>query len=82
VPVCQCLAEDAFQLLVFMVQMVDTPRRNLGSSLVQYLRDENVSRIAQQSTIKKNNAGVSLETKYHTSLVGIENQKRKHNDGS
>jgi hypothetical protein len=49
--------------------------------LVQYLRDENVSRIAQQSTTKENNAGVSLETKYQISLVGFENQKRKHNNG-
>jgi hypothetical protein len=49
--------------------------------LVQYLRDKNVSRIAQQSTTKKKNAGVSLETKYQIFLVGFENQKRKHNNG-
>jgi hypothetical protein len=45
--------------------------------LVQYLSDTNVSRIAQQSTTKKNNAGVSMETKYQISLVGFENQKQK-----
>ena len=45
--------------------------------MVQYLRDKNVSRIAQQKTTKENNAGVSLETKYQTSLVGFENQKQK-----
>jgi hypothetical protein len=48
------------------------PRQNLGSTLVQYLRDENVSRIAQQSTTKKNNAGVLLEIKYHNSFDGFE----------
>jgi hypothetical protein len=53
------------------------PRQNLGSSLVQYLRDKHVSRIAQQSTTKGNNAGVPMETKYHISLVGFENQKQK-----
>jgi hypothetical protein len=57
------------------------PCQKLGSTLVQYLRDENVSRIPQQSTTKKNNAGVSMETKYHISLVGFENQKRKYNKG-
>jgi hypothetical protein len=46
--------------------------------LVQYLLDENVSRIAQKSTTKKNNAGVSMETKHHISLVGFENQKRNY----
>jgi hypothetical protein len=82
VPVCQRLAEDRSQLLVFMVWMVDTAARwNLGSSLIQYLCDENVSRIAQQSTTKENNAGVLLETKYQISLVGFEDQKRKHNNG-
>jgi hypothetical protein len=45
--------------------------------LVQYLRDKNVSRIAQQSTTKENNAGVLLETKYQIALVGFENQKQK-----
>jgi hypothetical protein len=78
VPVCQRLAEDGFQLLVFMVQIVwIQPRQNLGSSLVQYLRDKNVSRIAQQSTTKESNAGVSLETKDQISLVGFENKKQK-----
>jgi hypothetical protein len=49
--------------------------------LLQYLRDENVCRIVEQSTTKKNNPGVSLKTKYQISLVGFENQNRKHNNG-
>jgi hypothetical protein len=49
--------------------------------LVQSLHKENVSRIAQQSTTKENNAVVLLETKYQICLVGFENQKRKHNNG-
>jgi hypothetical protein len=45
------------------------------------LLDENVSRIAQQSTTKKNKSVVSMETKYHISVVGFENQKRNYNNG-
>jgi hypothetical protein len=45
------------------------------------LRGENGSRIAKQSTTKKNNAGVSVETKYHISLASFENQKRNYNNG-